>query len=149
MSGAEVLDDVGQHLSGAGSFDRAAVPLGMYVAFLAQHGLLSEALQDRAGTLVTRVRYREITGSELLIAGCGGELRADHLSAEGRAFSGAFLGDFLDVFRDTFGADVYAVPDDWDHYDRLAPRLAAALMAFRGGSRAAADDGRPWWKFWR
>ena len=44
MSGAEVLDDVGQHLSGAGSFDRAAVPLGMYVAFLAQHGLLSEAL---------------------------------------------------------------------------------------------------------
>lgn len=149
MSGAEVLDDVGAHLPGAGSLERAAVPLGMYVAFLAHHGLLSDALQQQAGSLVTRVRFREITGSELLIAGCGGELRDDHLSAEGRAFSRVFLGDLLDVLRDTFGADIYAVADDWDQYDRLAPRLAAALLAFRGGQRAGGGDGRPWWKFWR
>ena len=149
MSGTEVLDDVGRHLPEAGSFDRAAVPLGMYVAFLAQHGLLSDALQERVGELVTRVRYREITGSELLIAGCGGGLADEHLNAEGLAFTRTFLADFLDVFRETFGADIYAVADDWDHYDRLAPRLTAALMAFRGDERASLDRGRPWWKFWR
>lgn len=149
MTQAEVLDDVGRHLPAAGSIDRAAVPLGMYVGFLAQHGLLSDALQDRAADLVTRVRYREITGSELLIAGCGGSLDAGHVSEEGRAFSRAFLPDFLDVYRETFGADLYAVSDDWDHYDRLAPRLAAALMRFRGEHREHPDDRRPWWKFWR
>jgi hypothetical protein len=145
----EPLDDVGRHLPEAGSFERAAVPLGMYVAFLAQHGLLSDTLQDRAAGLVTRVRFREVTGSELLIAGCGGGLEAGHLNDEGRAFSRAFIADYLDVFRDTFGPDIYAVPDDWAHYDRLAPRLTAALMKFRGEGRGPGDDRSPWWKFWR
>jgi len=148
VNAALVIDDVGRHLPAAGSFDRAAVPLGMFVAWLAQHQLLSEALCEAAGSLVTRVRFREITGSELLLSGCGGALEAEHLSAEGLAFTEHYYERYLDDFRNVFGADVYAVRDDWDHYDRLAPAITAALMGFRGrGRRRAAEE--KWWKFWR
>jgi hypothetical protein len=148
VNAVAVIDDVGRHLPEAGSFDRAAVPLGMFVAWLAQHQLLSEALSECAGSLITRVRFREITGSELLVSGCGGALEAAHLSAEGLAFTEHYYGRFLDDFRDVFGDDVYAVDDDWAHYDRLAPRITEALMGFRGHGRQR-DAGGKWWKFWR
>ena len=148
MNTAAVIDDVGRHLPEAGSFDRAAVPLGMFVAWLAQHQLLSAGVSEAAGSLVTRVRLREVTGSELLLAGCGGVLEAEHLSAEGLAFTEHYYARFLDDFRATFGADVYAVADDWAHYDRLAPRITAALMDFRGQGRRHGTGGK-WWKFWR
>lgn len=153
---AEPFDDLGRHLAAAGSIDRAAVPLGMYLAWCANHQLLSPALQDHAGTLVLRVRFREVTGSELLVAGCGGCLGAEHLDAEGRAFTEAYYGRYLDDFRSIFGADPYGVRDDWDHYDRIAPLLTRQLMSFRGGSSAdRVHESVPrrrersnWWKFW-
>jgi len=148
VNAAAVIDDVGRHLPQAGSFDRAAVPLGMFVAWLAQHQLLSEALSDSAGSLITRVRFREVTGSELLLSGCGGALEAEHLSAAGLAFTEHYYARFFDDFRDVFGDDVYAVDDDWAHYDRLAPRITAALMDFRGHGRQR-HAGEKWWKFWR
>jgi hypothetical protein len=142
-----VHDDVGRHLAQAGSFDRAAVPLGMYVAWLAQHQLLSEALTEAAATLVTRVRYREITGSELAMSGCSGVLAEEHLSPEGQAFTAQYYPGYMDEFRRVFGDDPYAVADDWAHYDRIAPRLTRALMLFRG-HRTTRTARRPWWKLW-
>lgn len=151
-----VLDDLSRHLPAAGSIDRAAVPLGMYLAWCANHQLLSGELQGQAAALVLRVRFREITGSELLVAGCGGSLAAEHLSVEGRAFSETYYHRYLDDFRETFGADPYGVEDDWEHYDRIAPLLTRRLMSFRsvsddGKAAGAAEQrgGRKWWKFWR
>ena len=143
-----VHDDVARHLAEAGTFERAAVPLGMYVGWLAQHHLLSDALSEAAGSLVTRVRYREITGSELALSGCGGVLESQHLNAEGQAFTEHYYPRYLDEFREEFGGDPYAVADDWDHYDRISPRLTRALMRFRGHGTAQAPR-RAWWKFWR
>jgi len=142
-----VHDDVGWHLAAAGSYERAAVPLGMYVAWLANHHLLSETVVERCATLVTRLRFREITGSELVISGCAGLLDGSHLNAEGQAFTVQYYPGYLDDFRDVFGSDPYAVRDDWEHYDRLAPRLTRALMRFRGqGERRSR---RPWWRLWK
>ncbi|MEQ8857124.1 MAG: hypothetical protein RIC56_00620 [Pseudomonadales bacterium] len=150
-----VFDDVGRHVAQAGGFDRAAVPLGMYLAWLANHQLLSAAFSERAATLITRLRFREITGSELLVAGCGGVLDAAHLSPEGEAFTTRYFPGFYAEFRREFGADPYAVEDDWDHYDRMARRLTGAFMAFRGRRAApAGQTSRGQWlwnrlKFWR
>jgi hypothetical protein len=155
VSGAasQVFDDIGLHLEQARSVDRAVVPLGMYLAWCANLQLLSDALGERAATLVMRVRYREITGSELAVAGCAGRLAADHLNAEGRAFTEHYYPRYLDEFRAVFGPDPYAVRDDWDHYDRIAPLLTRALMGFRGHPGATGETvtraSRPaWWKLW-
>lgn len=144
-----IHDDLARHFALAGSFERAAVPLGMYVAWCANLQLLGGELT--ASPLLLRVRYREITGAELVVAGCGGELRDAHLNAEGRAFTGDYFEDFYPEFAACFAVapdDIYRVPDDWEHYDRLAPRLTARLMAFRAdGGVASAEAGQRggWW----
>lgn len=136
-----VYEDVGRHVASAGGFDRAAVPLGIYVAWLANHHLLNEDFCERIGDLLTRVRFREVTGSELAVAGCGGVLESAQLSPEGESFTREYYARYLDDMRAEFGTDPYLVEDDWDHYDRMARRLTAALMRFRGVTR-------PWWRRW-
>jgi len=146
----EVFDDVGRHLGQAGSFDRAALPLGIYAAWCAGHGLLSDAWSERAAGLVVRVRFRDVTGSELAVAGFGGVLAAGHLNDEGRAFTALTYADYLDAFRGLFGPDPYEARDEWAQYDRIAPWLTGRLMAFRGHDAPAQPGARPaWWKFWR
>lgn len=144
-----IHDDLARHLPEAGSFERAAVPLGIYVAWLANHALLDHGLCDAHADVLTRLRYREITGSELLVSVCGGSLGSEHLTDEGRAFTEQYYPGYLDDFRREFGDDVYGVHDDWDHYDRMAPRLTRALMAFRQGGDSRSRENGPWWKFWR
>jgi hypothetical protein len=131
-----IYDDIGHHLGAAGTFDRAAVPLGMYFAWCANLQLLARAFVDAHETLVLRVRYREVTGAELLVAGGAGRLDDSHLNEEGQRFTAAYLPGYMDDFRAAFGGDPYAVPDDWAHYDRIAPVLTRKLMQ----QRAAADD---------
>ena len=151
MRGAEVqdrvYDELDRHLPLAGSIDRAAVPMGMYMAWCANHQLLSDALQDQASNLVLRIRFREATGSELAVAGCGGVLRPEHFNGEGRSFTEARYADYLADFRMVFGDAPYDVKDDWDHYDQIAPVLTRRLMSFRND--VPTDGGRSWWKFWR
>ena len=138
-----IVDSVAAHLAEARTIDRAAVPTGMFVAWCANLQLLAPAFEEEASALVLRVRYREITGSELLVAGCGGELVEDHLTAEGAAFARRYYPHYLDDFRRVFGDAIYDVKDDWAHYDRIAPVLTDALM---GGRRRAR---RRWWHFWK
>jgi hypothetical protein len=151
-----VFDDVGRHLGEGRSFDRAALPLGHYLAWCAGLGLLSDALSEGAAGLVLRVRFREIGGSELAVAGCGGVLAAGHLNDEGRAFTARYYGDYLEAFRDLLGPDPYSARDEWEQYDRIAPWLTRHLMAFRGhdvpgkaGQPANRGVSLSRWKFWR
>jgi len=149
-----IHDDLARHLPAARSFDRAAVPLGMYVGWCANLQLLSASLERAAGGLVMRVRYREITGAELLVGGCGGVLSDEHLNDEGRSFTAAYLPRYLDAFRATFGGDPYDVKDAWAHYDLIAPVLTRELMAFRGrgaaggtrGAKVLGSGDRRWWQ---
>lgn len=146
-----IHDDLGRHLAAAGAIDRAAVPLGMYLAWCTNLQLISDELAGEHGRLVLRVRYREITGAELLVGACAGELADRHLNDEGRRFTAFYLPRYLDDFRTTFGTDPYAVPDDWVHYDLIAPLLTRELMAFRknhsaGGSKVIGRTDQRWWR---
>jgi len=147
-----IYDDIGRHLEAAGSFDRAAVPLGMYVAWCTNLQLLSREFADAQATLVMRVRFREITGAELLVAGCAGVLEDWQLNDEGQRFTSAWLPRYLDDFRSVFGGSPYDVKDDWDHYDRIAPLLTRRLMDARQGASASTpasvlgSKDQRWWR---
>lgn len=141
----KIYDDLDRHLAAAGSMDRAAVPMGMYLAWCTNLQLVSRRLVEEAEQLLLRVRYREVTGSELLVAGCAGELHSRWLSEDGRRFTDAYYPQYLADFELVFGGDVYDVKDDWAHYDRIAVVLTKRYM------HAAAQRhgrGRKWWKFW-
>jgi hypothetical protein len=155
MCSAEVVyDDLDHHISLAGSLERACVPMGMYLAWCANLHLVSQSLQHRSETLLLRLRYREVTGSELLVAGCGGRFTSESLNQQGKEFTDSYYESFLDDFRTVFGEDIYDVKDNWTHYDRLSPVLTRRFMQSAAGASRdlRARDGRGrggrWWKFW-
>lgn len=141
-------DDLDQHLPAAGSIERAAIPMGMYLAWCVNLNLVSVELMERAEQAVLRVRYREITGSELLVAGCGGALDSRWFNPAGIAFCDRYYERYLDDYRGVFGNAIYAVSDDWDHYDRLAPVLTEHLYGGKPSARRRPHRSS-WWKFWR
>lgn len=146
------IDDLDRHLPAAGSIDRAAVPLGMYLAWCGNLHLLSAAFQQTHELALTRLRYRDLSPAEFLTACSGGHLDAEDLADEGRAFTEAYYPGYLAEFRATFGGDPYDVRDDWAHYDRIATVLTRHLMAWKRGGKTgtgtAAGD-RKWWQVWR
>jgi len=145
-------DSIDNHLADAGSIDRAALPLGMYVAWCANLGLLSQTFADQHHALVMRVRYREVKGSELLVAGCGGELGPEHLNPAGRAFTEDYYPRYLQDFRSTFSGDIYQLEDNWHHYDEIAAVITRAYMGPASGREGSAHTERGekrWWQVWR
>lgn len=143
-----IYDSIDRHLAAAGSIDRAAVPLGMFLAWCSGVRLLSPEFEAAHEDLLLRLRYREITGSELLTVGCGGVLSADVLNAEGREFTERHLDGFFEDLRATFGPDIYGMEDSWQQYDRVAPLLMRRLMAKRHGPDRRNGE-RRWWQRWR
>ena len=119
-------DDIDAHYALAGSIERAATPLGMYLAWCVNLALVSDELRTAAGRELLRVQIREITGAELLIKVCHGRLEARHLNAAGQDFTARSYREYLAAYATTFGVAVdaiYTVEDTWDHYDRIAPWL--------------------------
>lgn len=157
----QLFDDLDRHLAAAGSFDRAALPMGLYLAWCANHQLLSRDLSERCAALIVRVRMRDASGSELAVAGCHGRLDGSHLNAEGCAFSARRYADFRALLESRYGAELYAEGDDWARYDEIAPQLTRWLREARGDSGDGEPPQRlPWqrnrtraprrgWKFWR
>ena len=136
-----ILDDVGQHLPEAGSFERAAAAPGMFLASCANMGLVSEALHERAETAIVRLKYRGITGGGFLVASCGGNLDTAYLSETGRTLAARCYPEFLVKAAELVGGDV---EDKWPHYDCVAPWLTGRYL----GAISSAK-GRRWWKFWK
>jgi hypothetical protein len=141
----KAYDDLGRHLDAAGSIDRAAVPMGMYLAWCTNLQLVSRRLHEESEQLLLRVRYREVTGSELLVAACAGELHSRWLSEAGRRFTDGYYPRYLTDFASVFGGDVYDVKDDWAHYDQIAAVLTRHYMH---GATHEHGRGGKWWKFW-
>ena len=170
-----VVDDLDHHLPEAGSIERAALPMGMYLAWCANLHLCSEAFQQAHEGPLLRLRYRELTPVEFLIATCGGAITSEDLSPEGEAFTRGYYPGYLDEFRGVFLADapiagdVYSVRDDWAHYDRIAAVLTRRYMDRKmnrkmdrtqgsgvrpndrksNGSNGSTGEGRRWWQVWR
>jgi hypothetical protein len=138
-----VYDDIDRHIAAAGSIDRAATPIGMYLAWCVNLSLVSDELAAAAGRELLRVQIREITGAELLIRVCRGRLDSTHLSSVGQDFTARRYEEYLAAYATTFGVEpraIYSVENTWDHYDRIAPLLTRWHLG------EPARESEHWWQ---
>ncbi|MEM7077287.1 MAG: hypothetical protein AAF513_01550 [Pseudomonadota bacterium] len=130
-----VYDDLDQHMAHERDIAAAAMPMGLLLAWTANLQLLDEsrvsALAPNAERLLLRIRYREVKGSELLIA-IGGSLRRELFTPAGQTFLDDYYEQYLADLGTLFGPDIYGLAESWDNYDILAKHLTARLMASRG-----------------
>ena len=82
-----VVDSIDRHLVEGNSIESAAVIPGIFIAWCVNMGLVNPAEFVDVERAVVRLKYREITGGEFLVAALGGELREEHLSNNGVIFA--------------------------------------------------------------
>jgi len=146
------VDELEHHLEEAGSIERALVPMGMYMAWCANLHLLAPGFQNAHESVLLRLRFRELSPCEFLVATGEGSIRLEDLNEEGRTFTRAYYEDYLEDFRNTFDGDIYSVTDDWAHYERIATILTRRFMTMKNGTRHSGGNGRAgkkWWQVWR
>jgi hypothetical protein len=145
-----IYDDIDRHMAAAGGIERAAVPLGFFVAWLVNLQLLSPEFQRRAGDDLVRVRMRDLTPGEFFIKRCHGRFTSAELNERGRHFVESYYADryfmdFADIFElplDDSGA-IWGVEDDWHNYDKLAPTLTRRFFA-AGRNPPPKPRGKGW-----
>ncbi len=126
MPDSRIIDDLAAHLEKAGAPDRAAMHMGLFLAWCANHDLLSQACKRQHADVILRTRVRELDGSELFVRMASGRLDTSFLSEAGRRFVDAYYEDYLDDYAGTLGLDPaypYADLDAWNAYDLVAPVL--------------------------
>src|ERR1035437_2162017 len=107
--------------------EQGYVHIGMFLVWLIDLDLLDPEWVAKSGVkrAVQAIRERQDSACALRDM-TDGRLAGDMLTAEGRAFSGAYYAPEYGYTRDwnhVFGrrANSYAVPDEWDTYDRIGP----------------------------
>lgn len=122
-----IYDSIDEHLKLAGEFDKAAIPMGMYLAWALNLGLLRQELVREHQQLMTRVRMQDAKGSELLMA-LGGNLDETLFSERGNRFAGNYYPRYMIDYALVFGRDPYLVEDTWPNYDKIAKLLTKELL---------------------
>ena len=122
-----IYDSIDEHLKLAGEFDKAAIPMGMYLAWALNLGLLRQELVREHQQLITRVRMQDAKGSELLMA-LGGNLDETLFSERGNRFAGNYYPRYMIDYASVFGRDPYLVEDTWSNYDKIAKLLTKELL---------------------
>jgi len=120
--------------------------IGMFVAWMIEHGLMSEEHELEARAELARVRARKMTGTDFLFVVCDEKLTDDDFSPEGNRFAlayfeGAYTDDYLRTFKVKDDGSVYTVADTWASYERLRPAIDRAYAAFLK-KRAQAKGGK-------
>jgi hypothetical protein len=139
----DVIDDIDRHMDEAGSIDRAAGPLGVYLAWCANLDLVSDTLKERFAGEVVRLRMRDLKPGEFLIRATAGSLRCEHLNDAGLVFTQRYYAGYLDDYAAALNVEatsIYEVEDSWENYDRVAPELTRQLYQ-RNRKR-----GKHWWQ---
>ena len=131
--GLETYDTLAAHQLCAGELHRAALPMGMLLAWCANMRLLSGEFEQAHARQLLRLRMQEFTGAELLIY-CGGDLERAWFSEQGTTFLDQNYVRCMSAVRAELGEDPYSAEDTWDNYQRVAKVLTAQLMGRPGRS---------------
>ena len=118
-----------------------ATHLGLFVAWAANHDLLSARLRTPAAALKARSTrpldwlsaYRDGCLAEADLTEAGNRFARQYYGtpADGpRAGEGSYLQDFIATLKG--GDDTALVEDSWENYDRLAPIIDRRYAAFIG-----------------
>jgi hypothetical protein len=109
--------------------EQGYVHIGIYLAWIIRHGLLDRDWAARAGTKRAVAAVTDGTDSVTALRDMTeGQLCSDMLTDEGKGFTDAYYVPeygYAADWRGAFGhkADVYAVPDEWPSYERVAPLI--------------------------
>ena len=122
-----IYDSIDEHLKLAGEFDKAAIPMGMFLAWALNLGLLRQELVRDHQQLITRVRMQDAKGSELLMA-LGGNLDETLFSERGNRFTDGYYARYMTDYASVFDLDPYLVEDTWVNYDKIAQLLTKELL---------------------
>ena len=132
---AELYDSLDNHVAASGDIAKAAVPMGMLLAWCVNMQLVSPMLLQTHERIILRLRFQEALGSELLIA-CGGDLQRPMFNAAGQQFLDDFYPEYMVMYRQLFGQDCYEVRENWDNYQTLAAELTRRYMNKQRDQRA-------------
>ena len=152
----KTYDSIDEHLAVAREFDRAAIPMGMYLAWALNLGLVNSQVLADHEQLVMRVRIQDAKGSEFLMA-FGGVLNEALFNDRGRRFTQNYYSRYLEDYSSIFEQDPYLVEDTWTNYDRVARFLTKELMGGPGSIGRAVSQIRKgstelvnfWKSIWR
>jgi hypothetical protein len=116
-----------------------SVEEAFFAAWCALHGLVRD--ERFSGDVIASLRRRATTPLAFFQAALGGLLWSDDVKPERQPFCRAYTFRLLlSDIRSVFGEKNYwrrdgepLTPDDWDHYDRLAPRFTTRLQEWREG----------------
>lgn len=124
--------------------DAAATHIGMFVAWCLLHGYAGEDLVEDASEQLQALEDRSITPGRFIIGAMDATFTSDDLNDEGNAFTVAYyagedddsryVDDYVALF-DSDTAEIYRVPDTWDTFDRLAPRIQERHSAWMAAGR--------------
>lgn len=114
--------------------------IGMYLAWIVNHGLGSRTLQKYAGPSLTLLRERKITGRQLLFSELDEKFSGSLLTKVGKDFTRdyyetqSYFADYAAVLaRDLPTA--YHVEDSWENYDKIAAKVDERFARWLEGEK--------------
>lgn len=138
---SDCYDSMQAHLEQGLDIAQAAVPMGMLLAWAVNLQLITPALAAEHERLVLRIRYGEVSGSQLLVA-AGGDLQRHFFTQPAQHFLDRYYGEYLQEF-----ARLFPMPpaDDQTNYAKVAQWLTAHYMQ-REAKPGMLSRLRGWWR---
>ncbi len=137
----QVYDSLQRHMDDGLDMAQASIPMGMLLAWAVNLQLVDQRLYGEYEQLILRIRYGEISGSELLIA-AGGDLRRDMFNAQGQRFLDQHYPAYLEAFTELIEAPVQ---DNQANYARVARWLTDRYMG-AGKRQGLVSRLQRWWR---
>jgi len=128
-------DDASWHYGGDFPEDlppeAGATHTGMFVAWCLLNDLGGSLHTEEFPDTLVELRERKLTPGAFLIEACDGKFTDEDLRVEGNAFTEVYFdfseGKYLSDYEECLGVEggsLYAVPDTWDSFDKLAPVIS-------------------------
>lgn len=112
--------------------EAGAIHTGMFLAWALLNGLGGSFHAEECPEDFESLKQRTITPAQFLINACDEKFTAEDLSDEGNDFAADYYGaggqmkDYIKDYEELFASGIpslYHVPDTWESFDRLSPRI--------------------------
>ena len=114
--------------------EAGATHIGMFVAWCLLNGLAGEIHEEEFPDDLAKLKNREETPGQWFIRNCDEKFTDEDLNELGNKFAEHYYAaddaPYLDVYESVLGVGVthlYAVPDTWESYDKLAPIISSGF----------------------
>jgi len=108
--------------------DNAGTHIGMFLAWAIQKDLIGELHLQESAESISKVKSRQITGTDFLKLECDQKFWEEDLNNKGNQFakyyyeSNDYYDDYSSILSDKLPS-IFHVVDSWENYDKLASKL--------------------------